>query len=261
MNAPKRTQQPMAVWLQPSEIPGPPASFREKVLDCLGAKLAFAEVTRPVTKPSLKSQELVWRALWELAFRADESKEHAGRWYALPDLPLHTLQRFPNRVRGWADQVEEIGKRIRSAEAYGHPAHSLPLFLELQVGAKKMAELGTARRALPKRTLPHALAHSILERRAEFPKLADLPGLLRLYADYIEAVCKLTAHYAPKAPAQFKDMLFCALIDLVTRVTGKPRFEHIATLLTAAYAARGSEEIVDAHKLRMQYSRHSRRKK
>jgi len=237
-------------WLQPGQIPDPPANFREKVRNYPGARRAFAVVTKPGF-----NDELVWRALWELACRADERKLKATRWYLLPGLPLHTLRRFPKRVRGWAAEIQETSNKIQSDKAYGHPAHSLLLFLELQVGSKKMAEGGRL-----KRVLPQALIHHVLERRAELPKLAQLPDLLQFYADWIEAVCKLTAHYAPKAPGHYKEMTICALIDCVTRVKGKPHYEEIATLLTAAFSVHESGEIVDARNLRMQHIRHSHRK-
>lgn len=250
MSAPKRTRQQKTVWLKPKNIPDPSAPFRKKVLDYPHAELAFAKVTRPGV-----NQELVWWGLWQLACRADESRLRVKRWYFLSGLPLHTLRRFPDRVRRWAAEVEMIGKKIRSDHAYRYSASSLPALLELQADGKMMREVGTAKRAVSE-----ALARGILERRAQLPKLAELPNLLRLYSDWIEAVCKLTAHHAPWAPARFKANLMWALIECVTRATGKPHFPEMATLLTAAYHANGSSEIVYASNLKMQYSRYSRRK-
>jgi hypothetical protein len=252
MTARKRIRQQKAVWPKPGEKPGPPASFRKKVRAFPGAKLALEKVTGAGL-----NKKLVWLELWEMTRPADESRPRAIQWQSIPGLPLHALRRFPSQVRSWADKVQLVGERIRSNEAYGHLAHShsLRLFLESQVGGKNMAELSIA-----KRVVREAPMRSILERCAELPKLAELPSLLRFYADYIEVVCKLTAHHAPKAQARFKTMLLMEFIDNVKRLRGSPQIPEIATLLTAAYHAHDSGKIVDAHNLSMQYSRHTRRK-
>jgi hypothetical protein len=250
MSAPKRSRQQKTVSLRPHEILDPPASFRKKVLHYPGAELALEKIA----KAGL-NKELIWYELWKMTRPADESRPRVIRWNPLPGLPVQTLRRFPSRVRSWADEVEIIGTRIQSDEAFGHFAHNLPLYLEWQVMGKKIAEVGTSSRALP-----DALARRILERRTALPNLAELPGLLRFYADSIEAVYKLTAHHAPKAAARFKAMLQHSFIENVKRVKGGPRFPDIATLLNAAYSAHGSSQTVDAHNLSMQYSRHSRRK-
>lgn len=243
MSAAKRTRQHKTVWLKPHEITEPPASFRKNVLNYPEAQLAFASVTG-----ARLNEELFWRMLWELACREDEGKPQASRWYSLPGLPLHALRRLPQHVRSWAAEIEGLEHRIRSNQAYRHSAGYLPLFLELQVG--KTSASG----------VPEDLARRILKSRADLPKLTELPRLLRLYADQLEAVCKFTARHAPNAPARFRANLEFAFIEYVKRMTGRPHFPEIATLLTAAYSAHGSSKIVDARNLSMQYSRHSPRK-
>jgi hypothetical protein len=250
MSAQKRTQQTKAVWLELGKIPNPPASFREKVLAYRGAKAAFAKLT----KAGL-NEELVWQQLWKLAWLTDESKVHVDARHSLNGVELKTLRRFRDRVRGWAHEVESIGSKIQSDDAYGNVARALPLFLELQVRTQEKSELGTQKRATP-----DALARSILERRDELAKLAELPSLLGFYADYIDALCGLTTRYAPKAPARFEAMLQHALIEYATRVTRRPHYPEIVKLINAAYSAQGSSKILDAHNLSVQYSRHSRRK-
>src|SRR5262249_32708842 len=198
-------------------------------------------------KSARLNEELFWRKLWELACRADDAK--ASQWYSLHGLPLHSLRRFPKQARRWATEIETIGKRVRSAKAYGQVASSLWLILELQVEGKTP------------RVFPEVLVHRILQKRAEVSKLTQLPNLLRLYADYLEAVCTFTAYHASQAPARFRANLEFALVEYVKRATDRPHLPEIATLLTAAYFARGSDKIVDARNLGMRYSRYSRRKR
>jgi hypothetical protein len=243
MSAPKRTRQQKAVWLQPRDIPEPPASFRKNVLNYPKARLAFASVAG-----ARLNEELFWKMLWEFGCRKDDGESEASRWYSLSGVALHTLRRLPNRVRGWAAEIEGLERQIRSNRAYGHSHASLAQFLESQVG-------NTSASGVPKN-----LARSILKSRADLPKLTELPSLLRLYADQLEAVCKFTARHAPKAPARFKANLEFALIEYVKLMTGRPHTPEIATLLTGAYHAQGSNEIVDAHNLTMRYNRHSRRR-
>jgi hypothetical protein len=101
----------------------------------------------------------------------------------------------------------------------------------------------------------------VLHRHAEIPKLAQLPGLLRFYADYVEAVSKLVAHDAPKASTFLKARMPLELIELVKKTTGKPHYEEISTLLTAANFASGlNHVVVDPRNLKEQYSRRSRKK-
>src|SRR5215831_11270585 len=129
MSAAKRTGKLKTVWLQPHEIPDQPPSFWKGVLDYKGATLAFRKI-----KSARLNEELFWRKLWELACRADDAK--ASQWYSLHGLPLHSLRRFPKQARRWATEIETIGKRVRSAKAYGQVASSLWLILELQVEGK-----------------------------------------------------------------------------------------------------------------------------
>jgi len=94
-----------------------------------------------------------------------------------------------------------------------------------------------------------------LHARADLSELIELPNLLRLYADHLEAVCKFTTYHAPKARALSRSNLEFALIGHVKKATGKSYFLQIARLLSAAYYALGSPEIVDDHNLRKRYHR------
>jgi hypothetical protein len=243
MSAPKRTRQQKAIWLQPSEILEPEPGFREKVLAYPAAKLALSKITGPVL-----TEELVWDALWQMACRASERKVRAASWYLVPGFSLSKLRRFPKQVRGWAAEIETLAKRIQSHRVYGSTAHGLPQFLELQ---------RSARRFSAKRTLPEALTRRLEGQLADLAQLAELPELLRFYADAMEAVFRLTAAFASKAPSRYKANLVWAFIDCVVRVTGKPHFSDIANLLTAACHAKGSDKIWYAHNLKMQYVRYS----
>jgi hypothetical protein len=207
--------------------------------------------------------DLLWRHLWGLASLKKAAGKKSSHWYAIPGLPPHTLRRFPDRVRRMADEIETVGKRIQSNEVYGLTAQLLPLFLaaaipnahiEFPISGEVLREIGTRKRAVPA-----ALARGVLQRHGELPKLVELPKLLRLYADYIEIVSKLTAHDAPKGAALLNAMPL-ELIEAAKMLTGKPHWDVVATLLTAAYAAVGSNTIVDSKSLQMQHSRRSRKK-
>jgi hypothetical protein len=232
MSVTKRTRQ-HTKWIQPGEISNPPASFQNKILGDRHAEVAFQKITRAGVKA-----ELIWKMLWELPHREVESN-----WYSVPGLPLRYLTRFPKRVRGWAKDIENVSRKMQLSNAYGRTISSLPTFLDLQVGNR-----------LPS-VVPKTLARRILEARADLPELIELPELLRLYADHLEAVCKFTAYHASKARAQFRSNPEFALIEHVKKVTGKPHFLQIARLLTAAYYALGSPEIVDDHSLSERYYR------
>lgn len=210
MSAPKRTRQQKAVWLQPREISDPPPSFRENVLAYPGAQDAFARVAS-----ARLNEELFWEKLWDLARRKDDGKPENNRWYSLPGLPLRTLRRLPKRVRSWAAEIKGLEGQIRSNRAYGHSAADLALFLESQVGNTSASGI------------PEDLARRILKNRADLPKLTELPSLLELYADQLEAVCKFTARHAPEAPARFRANLAFALIKYVKLMTGRPHTPEI----------------------------------
>jgi hypothetical protein len=220
-------------WVQYGEIGNPPASFQNKILGDRHAKVAFQKIGRAGVKP-----ELIWKTLWEAAHSTVESN-----WYSVPGLPLHYLTRFPKRVRSWAKDIESVSRKMQLNNAYSQTISSLPTFLDLQVGSR-----------LPN-VVPTTLARRILEARADLPELIELPEFLRLYADHLEAVCKFTVYHASKARALSRSNLEFALIGQVKRVTGKPYFLQIARLLTAAYHAIGSPEIVDDHSLRRRFHR------
>jgi len=247
MSAPRRIDRRKTLWHLTGPTRAPDKSFQTDVLLHPKAANALAKITGPALK-----KELVWRVLWDLAFRFGGRNVKNGRWYSLPGFPLETLRRFPNKVRGWAEQIEKLGKAMRANEAY---SFRNPFTLAVELAADHKGKIGPAASLVTER-----ITQNLLGSRAELPKLDQLPRLLLLYADYIEAVHKLTGELAPKAATRYKAGAIYALIDCVRRVTGRPHFEDIAILLTAAYAACGSNEVVSAANLKMQYSRHSRRK-
>jgi hypothetical protein len=245
MSAPKRKTPPKKLRHWTERVPIPRATFWAKVLEYPGADEALARITGPAL-----SEELVWHILWDVAFRSDSRNETTDPWYSLPGFPMHTLRRFPDYVRSWAEQIKTLGKAMAANEAYSFRPHSA-LVLELE--AAQRYKIGPTSGLVPER-----VRRKLLESRSELPKLDQLPSLLELYADYIEAVHKLTANLAPTAATRYKAGAIEALIDCVRRVTGDPHFEEIATLLTAAYAACGSKTVVSAGSLK---GRHYRPKK
>jgi hypothetical protein len=164
-----------------------------------------------------------------------------------------------------ADEIEGVDKKIRSDKVYGSTVDLLLLFLagaipgaecELRGNGEALQEVGARIRSVPA-----ALARGILQKRAELSKLAELPKLLRLYADYIEAVDRLVAHHAPKGASLLKAMMPIELVEVVMKLTGKPHTQDIATLLEAAYYAVGINEDVDPRNLKTLYRRRVSSKK
>jgi hypothetical protein len=235
-------------WLRTGKLPKRPSTFRKDVLAYIGAKDAFATIARPAL-----NRKLFWEKLWELAYLAEVRNPNANRWYALPGFPLRTLQRLPERVRGWADEIERLENGIQTSKAYGFLRPSLPLLLNPQLAHGRNLDYAKG--------VPEAIKRNIVARREELSKLTELPCHLRLYADCREALFKVTAHLASQTSDQYQANLRWAFINYVENVTGRPHFEEIATLLTAAYCARGLQEIVDANNLKTQHSRYSRQKR
>jgi hypothetical protein len=151
--------------------------FRKSVLEYVGAQKALNDITG-----SMLSQELIWKTLWELACRRNEREEKASQWYSMAGLPLVRLRRFPKKARGWADEFELMLREFQKNRAYGSVAASLALYL--QHGQR--AEMKNGR-------VPNNVASNILDNRADFSKMVEIPQMLRVYADYFEAVCKVTA--------------------------------------------------------------------
>lgn len=228
MSAPKRTQA------KTPHTSKAPASFPRKVLDYPGAKVAFEKVSN-----SGFSEELLWRWLWLLAqMKRSFMSAHRRaprKWYALRAFPLHKLRRFPDRVSGLAEEIERLNEAIQSDGIY-RAAHEL-----LPVAAK-------------------AVGASPDSMRAELHKLDELPALLRSYADSIAVIDRLVVHYAPKAPGRVQAVEL-KLAEAARKHTGKPHFEEVSSLLTAAYSAVGCEESVDMKALQMRHSRRASRKK
>jgi hypothetical protein len=226
MSAPKRTQ---ANTPYPSKAQ---ASFRGKVLRYPSASVAFEKLAA-----SGFDEGSLWRWLWVLSHAKrdfESARKRAPRhWYALPGFPPRTLRRFPDRVRGLAQQIEHINEAIQSDGVYRAAREWLPEIA-------KATDAGS----------PDAI-------RAELQRADELPKLLRSYADSISIVDRLVAHYAPKAPGRIH-AIQPKLTEAARKLTRKPNYEEVSTLLTAAYEAVGSDEIVDAKALGMQ---HKRRKK
>jgi hypothetical protein len=149
------------------------------------------------------------------------------RWYVLPGFPPHKLRRFPDRLLRMADDIEKLNKRIQSDGVFRAAVELLP------VAAKA--------------TVPES-------RNIELRGLDKLPELMRHYGDYIAALDRLVALFAPKAVTRDKAMRV-ELAEAARKLTGKPHYEEVAALLTAAYAALGSDEIVDSRALQMQHMR------
>jgi hypothetical protein len=230
MSAPNRTQ---ARPPQPSEAP---VSFQRKVLGYAGAKAAFERLSN-----SGFPEDLLWRWLWGLAQSkrsfTTARKRAPRKWYALPTFPPHKLRRFPDRVRGLAEEIKSLNEAIQSDGVY-RAAREL-----LRDAAKGIAGAS-----------PDSM-------RAELYKLDKLPALLRSYADSIAATDRLVAYCAPKAPARFEAVVEPKLAEAVRKLTGKPHFEEVSSLLTAAYSAVGCEESLDTKVLQMRHSRRRSRKK
>lgn len=228
MSAPKRTQ---AKTPHTSKVP---AWFKREVLDYAGANAAFGKLTA-----SGFDEGLLWQWLWVLAQTkrsfTSARKRAPLKWYALPGFPPHKLRRFPDRVRGLAEEIERLKEAIQSDGVYRAAREWLPDIAKATVAASRDSM------------------------RAELHKLDELPALLRSYADSIAVTDRIVAYYAPKAPGRVQ-VIEPKLIEAARKLTGKPHFEEVSGVLTAAYSAVGCEENVDMKALQMQSRRHSGKK-
>lgn len=181
--------------------------------------------------------ELLWDGLWVRAQmkRAFTSARKLAprRWYAMPGFPPHTLRRFPDRLARMADDIEKLNKRIQSDGVFRAAVEFLPAAAKATVSESCDLDLRS---------------------------LDRLPGLLRHYRNYIAVLDRLVALYAPKAVTRDKAKQV-ELPEATRKLTGKPHYEEVSTLLTAAYAALGTDETVDPRALQMQHNRHSSRSK
>jgi hypothetical protein len=260
MSAPKRREVVSTFWLEPRAAQRVPDSFRHRVLADPNVKNAFQKLTGEGF-----DEDLLWWHLWGLASLKKATQNRKSRWYAVSGLAPYALRRFPKRIRSMANEIERVDGKIQSNTTYRLTSQLLPLFLagtipgaeiEVHDSGDVIREVGTASRAIPA-----ALARRLLHRQADLRKLVELPNLLRLYADYLEALRKLVGHNAPEAAALVKGMMPLQLIRDTKDLTGRPFFSQIATLLEAAYFALGIDEIVDPHNLQMQYRRLVSRKR
>jgi hypothetical protein len=258
MSAPKRKQPHTTVWLRPRATPDPPASFRNKAFAHPGARAAFQKLTQGGIP-----EELLWRHLWGLAWLQKACRNQKSP--SLPGLLPRTLRRFPDRVRRMADEIEGVDRKIRNDSWYCGTVACLPVLLagalpgaeyELRGDGKVIRDIGTEIRSVPA-----ALARGVLQKYAEIPKLTELPRLLRLYANYLEVVDRLTAHGAPKGAATLGATMPLELVEMVKKNTGQPHINDIATLLEAAYYGVGIDKDVDPHNLTMLYRRRISQKK
>jgi len=228
------------MWLSPRDTPDPPASFKRKVLDYAHAGVAFEELTSGGV-----NGDMLWRHLWGLAALTKKTKSQRTRWYALPGVPQYQLRRFPSMVRGWAAQIERLDGKVRSNQPYAAISQTLPLLL------------ADATENMP---LSPSLALGLLQKQDQLPKLAEVPELLRLYADYIEALSKITAYYGSRVDKSFAGVMRQQLVRLVEAVTGMRHVDEVATLLTASNYAIGCDLEISPKALARQRSRvHSKK--
>jgi hypothetical protein len=224
MSAPKRTGL-LAARQATSDVP---QSFQSRVCQYAGAEAAFEKVTKQGFE-----EELLWRWLWDMA-RLKLAQAHTKRqWYALPGITPKTLRRFPNRVRGMADEIEKLNAKMQSDSVHRDVA-------EFLLPAIVKTALGT----------PFDF---------DIRRLNGLPFLLRLYAGYVEAVDRLVPESARRVVGEIS-ALPIELLETSKSLTHKHFAVEIATLLTAAYHAVGSKSEVDPCALKMRYFRRSRKK-
>lgn len=133
-------------------------------------------------------------------------------------IPLYTIKRLPKRLEEMASTIERI-------EAHQH---------------------WTVQRGIIPR----------LPGEATTDELARLPKLLREYAFDLA----VTAGFNPKIQATINRLIphtfRCQLVEHVEKITGRPHYEDVATLLTAALHADGQEKDVTPESLRAYRSRH-----
>jgi hypothetical protein len=121
-----------------------------------------------------------------------------------------------------ADEVEHVNK---------HPVFNLTNWARLVP-------------ALPSRRKWEAPEHlSVLRHvRREF---RNLPDMLRAYADFVEITFRTVAKEFQQNPRYLdpQKSFEVGLLEYVRKTTGKPHFDQVALLLSAAFYATGREDV------------------
>jgi hypothetical protein len=199
-----------------------------------------------VPEQALLNQPSVPEALNQLIKRGVDRRELLGLLCAIPGasdkkeplvngIPDPGLRVLPDRLRHCADQIEHVNssrwfdpKQLPDrANQVGNPDH-LPKPLPLMFSPG----------------WPEATARNF-ER---------LPGILRLYADYVSAYfesCTRLGWNTRLFRRGFRPrtVLILELLKAVEEAAGRPCYDQIAALLTGAYAAAGEDRTITADKL------------
>jgi hypothetical protein len=231
MSAPKRTELPTKRVAYPAtfwEIPGPPQQhFINKVLASPGAKKAFQRLKAGV------GEDVLWVRLWSAALvklgqmvLASRKKRVTQRSRALrrglPGFPAYSLRRFPDRVRRMAQKIETLNRQLRSSEYRG------------------LANISNF----------------------NLSELDLVPAQLRLYASCVDSLNGFrTALRKRRMGLGLAHSVPLEIALEVRSAMPKSSWNDIASLLTAAYYAIGSETEVDPKALNMLYIRYTLRNK
>jgi hypothetical protein len=224
VSAPRRTSlHPVFTDVFWGGVGTPPVSFEKKLWAYDGTRWA----SRKLFNLGIKRDRLV-QALWALAhvklgeLCRTEGKRRLSRVSRATQI---RLQRFPERIRKMARDIEDVNQKLQSGE--------------LQAGSAILAESFLSRDALA--------------------ELWFLPKRLDLYATYLESLENITAKR--KALPKQSD-LHPPLLDLIAeaeKLSGERPFKDVARLLEAAYHAIGCNVKVNPKALAMQFSRELRK--
>ena len=199
----------------------------ETVLRHPGSKRAFAKLENAGVRPSEFKQRL------SRYLSASLISRWAIKWKAKSGKELHTLRRFPKRLRSMADEIEGV-----HAHDLLDPSKWMPILYENRAAKAKIEACSR--------------------------DLHVLPDTLRFEADWLAAFLPIMrdAQRHRKAHGRnLRDQALFELLDYVRNTTGKALYGPLADLLTAALAVIGKDEAFDEDRLKVFYNRRAQCRK
>lgn len=202
-------------------------------------------VRKHITIQDILKQPKAQEAMSRLGLPARDYSAVADFLVSFPYLsdtpePIHrniknrTIAQFPKRLRKMAAEIERI-----NASPFVNP----PTVLAEGEGLYSSPELE------PLRTWR---ASGIQGEKAAL--FMAFPDLLREYAAYLQLLVRALQDRHFRRPTQVQ-LVCIKLIEIIENASGKPRYELLAELLTAALHAAGQYRTVEANQLKLLYNR------
>lgn len=202
-------------------------TFMQRVREYAGAPAAIGELYQAGIRPEdLREWLLVLAELQDLW----QGKSRPLRKALRAEMPIYTLDRFPEMVRGWAQKISHLQQQMKNdpvTELHLLAISNLPLFLES--GQMNPDDW------------------KVWMKMVEW-----LPLLLNEYAQLVQTVSSLSRLNRKHLRTEAESLR--ELFAFYTRSrTGKPHFKEITTVVNAAYSARKLEPDLDQHALENAY--------